>query len=300
MWFVWLVNSIVLILVILGSVALFTGVERKVLSSLQRRNGPNLIGYYGLLQAISDGLKLIFKGFTLPEGSDRFLFVLGPLISFSMGFGLWGLFPFGFNSLVVSEVGLILVLALSSLSIHGVLLGGYSSNSKYAYYGSVRSSAQMISYEVSLAFIIGGIVLLEGGSFSLHYFSFEGNYWVFLGGFPLFILWLVSILAETNRHPFDLPEAESELVSGYNVEYSGGSFALYFLGEYSSILFMSYLTALLFGNKSFILFILVVLFFIWSRAAWPRVRYDQLMFFGWLGILPVSLGILILIMGLIV
>ena len=300
MFYIWLINSLILILLVLLTVAVFTGVERKILSSLQRRNGPNLVGYYGLFQAVGDGLKLIFKGFTLPEGSDKLLFLLGPLLSFTVGLGLWGLFPFSNQSLIISDISLILVLALSSLSIHGVLLGGYASNSKYAYYGSVRSSAQMISYEVSLAFLVGSIVLLEGGSFNLYYFALNASYWILMGCFPLFILWLLSILAETNRHPFDLPEAESELVSGYNVEYSGGSFALYFLGEYSSILFMSYLTGLLFGNNSFILFILVTLFFIWSRAGWPRVRYDQLMVLGWLQILPIALGLLIFIISLII
>lgn len=300
MWLIFILNSLILVIIILLGVAIFTGVERKILSSMQRRNGPNLLGYYGLLQAISDGLKLIFKGFSLPEGSDRFLFILGPLVSFGVGFGLWGLFPFGVKSLVWSQVGLVLVLGLSSISIHGVLLGGYSSNSKYAYYGGVRSSAQMISYEVSLAFILGSMVLLEGGSFGLNYFGYGSSYWLLIGGFPLFILWLISILSETNRHPFDLPEAESELVSGYNVEYSGGSFALYFLGEYSSILFMSYLSALLFGEKSFMVFVFITLFFVWARGAWPRVRYDQLMSLGWLSILPLSLGFLFLVISLIV
>lgn len=289
------IESLITIICVLISVAFFTVVERKTLSGMQGRVGPNQVAIFGLLQAISDGVKLILKGFILPDGSDKIQFIIGPIISFSIGILIWGFMPIFGISLLNSSISLIIVLAISSIGIHGVLLGGYSSNSKYAYYGAIRSSAQMISYEVSLAFLIGGIVLLNGGTFS--FFEFNTG-WLSIGSWPILFLWLISILAETNRHPFDLPEAESELVSGYNVEYSGGSFALYFLGEYASILFMSFLTSILFFKGNLITFCLLILFYIWARGAWPRCRFDQLMYLGWWTILPISISILIFIISI--
>lgn len=303
-----------IVISVLLSVALLTVGERKFLSSIQRRRGPNVVGFFGLLQAIGDGVKLVLKETTKPTSSDSLLYFLSPIVVFSSSLGCFGVLPFGEGFVLVDvSLGLLVVLALSSLGVYGVLLGGYSSNSKYGFYGGIRSSAQMISYEVSIGFILLVVVLLSGGSFNLsELVLFQEGCWNVLALFPILVLFVVSILAETNRHPFDLPEAESELVSGYNVEYSAGGFALFFLGEYGSIILMSSFCVVLFfggwlGVSSLVLGVVwfslkgfvIVCVFIWARAAFPRYRYDQLIELGWLSILPFTLGYVILTIGLV-
>lgn len=302
-----------IVIPLLISVAYFTLVERKVMGSIQRRRGPNVIGYLGLLQPLADGLKLFVKETILPTAINTTIFLLAPMLTFLLSLMGWAVIPFG-EGLVLSNIniGTLFLLAISSLSVYGIVLSGWSSNSKYAFLGSLRSTSQMISYEVSIGFIILSVVLCSG-SFNLTEIVFaQEEIWFVIPLFPVFLLFTVSAFAETNRHPFDLPEAEAELVSGYNVEYSAMGFALFFLGEYSNMLLMSALTAIFFFGGWFpILNIfpltwispaiwlgiktsLMVVLFCWIRAALPRYRYDQLMSLGWKTFLPLSLAWLIL------
>jgi len=312
-----IINVILKILIIvvplLISVAYFTLAERKIMGIIQRRKGPNVIGYLGLLQPLADGLKLFVKETILPSNSDSQVFLLAPLLTFVLSLIGWAVIPFS-NYTVLSNInlGILYLFAISGLSVYGIVIAGWSSNSKYPFLGALRSAAQMISYEVSIGFIIITVSLCAG-SFNLTQVVCMQKYsWYIVPLFPVFLLFIVSALAETNRHPFDLPEAEAELVSGYNVEYSAMTFALFFLGEYANMLLMSAFTAILFlggwlpivdylpfnlipGGLWFSLkIILGVIFFIWARAALPRYRYDQLMFLGWKCFLPISLGYLIL------
>jgi len=312
-----IINVILKILIIvvplLISVAYFTLAERKIMGIIQRRKGPNVIGYLGLLQPLADGLKLFVKETILPSNSDCHVFLLAPLLTFVLSLIGWAVIPFS-NYTVLSNInlGILYLFAISGLSVYGIVIAGWSSNSKYPFLGALRSAAQMISYEVSIGFIIITVSLCAG-SFNLTQVVCMQKYsWYIVPLFPIFLLFIVSALAETNRHPFDLPEAEAELVSGYNVEYSAMTFALFFLGEYANMLLMSAFTAILFlggwlpildyipfnlipGGLWFSLkIILGVIFFIWARAALPRYRYDQLMFLGWKCFLPISLGYLIL------
>jgi NADH-quinone oxidoreductase subunit H len=307
-----ILKILIIVIPLLISVAYFTLAERKLMGIIQRRKGPNVIGFLGLLQPLADGLKLFAKETILPSNSNIFIFLLAPMFTFILSLMGWAVIPFS-NSLVLSNInlGVLYLFAVSSLSVYGILIAGWSSNSKYPFLGALRSTAQMISYEVSIGFIIVTVSLCAG-SFNLSNIVFCQKYiWFVVPLFPVFILFIISALAETNRHPFDLPEAEAELVSGYNVEYSAMTFALFFLGEYANMLLMSSFTAVLFlggwmpisnifsfnflpGGFWFSLkIILGVIFFIWTRAALPRFRYDQLMFLGWKCFLPISLGYLI-------
>jgi NADH-quinone oxidoreductase subunit H len=302
--------KILLIMVpLLLSVAYFTLAERKIMASIQRRRGPNVIGYLGLLQPLADGLKLFIKETILPTSANIFIFLLAPLLTFFLSLMGWIVIPFGENLVVANvNIGLLYLFAISALSVYGIILSGWSSNSKYAFLGSLRSASQMVSYEVSIGFIVISVVLCCG-SFNLSEVIFsQSRVWYCLPLFPMFLIFFVSALAETNRHPFDLPEAEAELVSGYNVEYSAMGFALFFLGEYANILLMSSLTTILFfGGWLPILNIIpftfipgpvwfsgkiciFVVLFCWIRAALPRYRYDQLMSLGWKTFLPISIG----------
>jgi len=294
---------------LLISVAYFTLAERKIMASIQRRRGPNVIGYLGLLQPLADGLKLFVKETILPSAANIFIFLLAPLLTFILSLLGWAVIPFG-EGLVLSNinVGILYLFAVSSLSVYGIVLSGWSSNSKYAFLGSLRSASQMISYEVSIGFIVITVVLCAG-SFNLSEIVLAQNQiWFCIPLLPMFLMFFVSALAETNRHPFDLPEAEAELVSGYNVEYSAMGFALFFLGEYANMLLMSALISTLFLGGWLSLFAIFpftlipgplwlglkicvfVTLFCWVRAALPRYRYDQLMTLGWKTFLPISLG----------
>jgi len=297
---------LLLIIFLLISVAYFTLAERKIMASIQRRRGPNVIGYLGLLQPLADGLKLFVKETNIPTGSNLSIFFLAPILTFFLSLISWAIIPFGENIVISNiDMGLLYLLAISSLGVYGIILSGWSSNSKYAFLGGLRSASQMISYEVSIGFTLINVVLCVG-SFNLSKIVISQQIvWFIFPMFPIFLIFFISGLAETNRHPFDLPEAEAELVSGYNVEYAGMSFALFFLGEYSNMLLMSVLTSILFCGGwlfpylvykfygPFILSIKICVFafiFCWIRAILPRYRYDQLMDLGWKTFLPFSLA----------
>lgn len=314
-----ILKILAIVVPLLISVAYFTIAERKLMGSIQRRRGPNVIGFLGLLQPLADGLKLFVKETIFPSNSNIYLFILAPLLTFILSLIGWAVIPLS-ETVVVSNLnlGILYLLAISSLSVYGIILAGWSSNSKYPFLGSLRSAAQMISYEVSIGFIIVNICVCVG-SFNLSTIVLaQTKIWFLIPLFPMFILFYISMLAETNRHPFDLPEAEAELVSGYNVEYSAMTFALFFLGEYANMLLMSAFSSILFlggwlpiinvmplnlfpGSFWLSLKIIVgVIFFILTRAALPRYRYDQLMHIGWKSFLPLSLGYLLLTVGLLI
>jgi NADH-quinone oxidoreductase subunit H len=304
---------------LLISVAYLTLAERKVMASMQRRKGPNVVGLYGLLQPLADGLKLLVKEPVLPSNANTVLFAAAPIVTFLLSLIAWSVIPFGYG-LVLSDlnVGILYIFAVSSLGVYGIILAGWSSNSKYAFLGALRSAAQMVSYEVSIGLIIITVLLCVGSLNMSEIVMAQANMWYGVPLFPLLVLFFISCLAETNRAPFDLPEAEAELVAGYNVEYSSMGFALFFLGEYANMILMSSLCAILFlggwlpalniaafhwlpggfwlGLKvSFFLFL-----FIWVRAAFPRYRYDQLMRLGWKVFLPLSLAWVLFVAGLLV
>lgn len=307
-------KTLILIVPLLISVAFFTIVERKGMGIIQRRKGPNVVGIVGLLQPFADGLKLFAKETILPSNSNSFIFFMAPILTFFLSLISWVVIPFS-DQLVFADinVGVIYLLAVSSLSVYGIIIAGWSSNSKYSFLGALRSTAQMISYEVSIGFVVVNICVLAG-SFNLNDIILAQRYaWFILPSLPVFIIFYISMLAETNRHPFDLPEAEAELVSGYNVEYSSMTFALFFLGEYSNMLLMSAFSALLFlggwlplfnffpGSFWFSLKVSIgVTFFILTRACLPRYRYDQLMNIGWKCFLPMSLGYFIFTVGILI
>jgi len=298
-----------IIVPLLLSVAYFTLIERKILAVLQRRKGPNVIGVFGLLQPLSDGLKLFAKEALIPSNANKFLFSLGPVIAFSISLLPWLVIPFSqYGVFAEINITILYTFAISSLGVYGIIISGWSSNSKYAFLGALRSTSQMISYELSLGFCLITIALCAG-SFSFYsIINAQKNLWFCVMFLPLFLIFFVAALAETNRHPFDLPEAEAELVSGYNVEYSAMTFALFFLGEYASMLLMSTFATILFlggwlppidilpfnllpGSFWFSLKVIFgVIFFIYARAALPRYRYDQLMHLGWKCFLPLTLG----------
>ena len=304
---------------LLISVAFFTVAERKIMGAIQRRRGPNVIGYIGLLQALADGLKLFVKETTLPSNSNIFIFLFAPILSFILSLIGWSAVPFG-NTVVLSDLnlGVLYLLSISSLNIYGIVLAGWSSNSKYAYLGGLRSAAQMISYEISIGFVILSICTCTGSLNLSKIVLAQKEIWLIVPLFPLFIIFYISMLAETNRHPFDLPEAEAELVSGYNVEYSAMTFALFFLGEYANMLMMSALSSILFlggwlpiysifplslipGSVWFSIKVIIgVIFFIVTRATLPRYRYDQLMHLGWKCFLPLSIGYLVFTIGILI
>ena len=305
-----LLKILIIIVTLLIAVAFFTLAERKILGSIQRRKGPNVVGVYGLLQPISDGFKLLIKETVLPSSANKFIFVLAPIITFVVSLMGWSIIPYGKYSLLSDiNIGILYIFAISSLGVYGIIMSGWSSNSKYAFLGALRSTAQMVSYEVSIGFIIVTVVVCCG-SFNLHHIiESQKNVWFIIPFFPLFLIFFTSSLAETNRHPFDLPEAEAELVSGYNVEYSAMGFALFSLGEYSNMLLMSALNSILFFGgylplMPFLSFLpgslwlglkicFFVILFVWMRAALPRYRYDQLMNLGWKVFLPISIAYLI-------
>ena len=301
------------------AVAYFTVSERKIMGAVQRRRGPNVIGFIGLLQALADGLKLFVKETTLPSNSNLAIFLLAPVLSFLLSIITWAAIPFSHKVVFADlNLGILYLFALSSLNVYGIVLAGWSSNSKYAFLGALRSAAQMISYEISIGFTILSIAVCVGSLSLSQIVLCQQEMWLIVPLFPLFVMFYISMLAETNRHPFDLPEAEAELVSGYNVEYSAMTFALFFLAEYSNMLLMSALSAVLFlggwlppidifplslvpGSLWFSLKVCIgAIFFILTRATLPRYRYDQLMHLGWKCFLPFAIGYLMFTIGVLV
>lgn len=299
---------LLVVLPLVGGVAYLTLMERRVIAAMQLRKGPNVVGAFGLLQPLADGLKLMLKEVILPEKANKALFLLAPFITFLLALVAWAVIPFSENWVIANiNVGVMYLLATSSLGVYGIIISGWASNSKYAFLGAIRSSAQMISYEVSIGLIIITVILCVGSLNLTDIVVAQKSHWFALPLFPMFIIFFISALAETNRLPFDLPEAESELVAGYNVEYSSMPFSMFFLGEYANMILMSATTSILFlggwlppfdnaffnaipGVIWFLLKIIFLLFcFIWVRATLPRYRYDQLMRLGWKVFLPLSL-----------
>ncbi len=311
-------QCLLIVVPLLLGVAYTTYAERKVIGAMQLRQGPMTVGPFGLLQPIADGAKLFLKETVVPSGANKIVFVIAPMLTFILSLIAWAVIPFG-EGLVISDinVGVLYLFAISSLGVYGIIMAGWASNSRYAFLGALRSSAQMVSYEIAIGLIIIS-VLISAGSLNLSEIvraqSGDGL-WYIIPHFPMFILFVASILAETNRHPFDLPEDEASLVTGYNVEYSSMAFALFFLGEYANMILMSAICAVLFlggwlplfevapftwipGPIWFILKICFILFiFFWARATLPRYRYDQLMRLGWKVFLPLSLLWVVLTAG---
>lgn len=317
----WIVLKILILAVpLIVCMALLTLMERKVIGAMQMRKGPNVVGPFGLLQPFADGVKLIFKEPMTPTNANTLIFLIAPMLTFTLALIGWAVIPLSETWVIANiNVGVLYLFAVSSLGVYGIIMAGWASNSKYAFLGAIRSAAQMVSYEVSIGFVIVTVLLYvgslnltdivvsqKGGILHWHAFSLL---------FPMFIIFFISALAETNRHPFDLPEAEGELVAGYNVEYSSMKFALFFLGEYMNMILMSAITTALFlggwwapidtplfnavpGIIWFAAKILFLLFvFIWVRATLPRYRYDQLMRLGWKVFLPLSLFWVVLVSG---
>ena len=316
----WVVIKIVVIVApVLLSVAYLTYVERKVIGAMHLRRGPNVVGPFGLLQPIADGLKLFVKETIIPSGANRVVFIAAPCVTFIVALIAWAVIPFG-DGLVLANinVGILYLFAVSSLGVYGVLMAGWASNSRYAFLGALRSAAQMVSYEVSMGFIIITVLLVAGSLNLSDIVRAQKNLWFVVPLFPMAVIFFISTLAETNRHPFDMPEAEAELVSGYNVEYSAMTFALFFLGEYANMILMASMTTILFlggwlapfGVAPFtwvpgpvwcaakVVFCLFI--FLWVRATFPRYRYDQLMRFGCKVFLPISLAAVVIVAGFVV
>jgi len=297
-----------IIVPLLMAVAYLTYFERKLIGAIQLRRGPNVVGPFGLLQPIADALKLFLKETIIPTGANKILFVLAPMITFVLSFAAWAVIPFDEGWVLADiNVGVLYLIAISSLSVYGVLMAGWASNSRYAFLGALRSAAQMVSYEVSMGFVIVTVLVCVGSLNLTTIVNAQKNIWFFIPLFPMFVIFFVSTLAETNRHPFDLPEDDASLVAGYFVEYSSMPFALFFLGEYAAMILMSAMATILFfggwlppldvsplnqvpGIIWFLMKIAFLLFcFLWVRATLPRYRYDQLMRLGWKVFLPFSL-----------
>ena len=327
--YVWPAAAIVgyillIVLPLLGCIAYLTLAERKVIASMQMRRGPNVVGPFGLLQPVADGLKLLTKETIIPAGANRVVFMLAPMLTFVLALVAWAVIPFDLGWVLADiNVGVLYLFAISSLGVYGILMAGWASNSRYAFLGALRSAAQMVSYEVSIGFVIVTVLLCTGSlNLSVVVRAQQGSAglfsWFWLPLLPMFVVFFVSALAETNRAPFDLPEAEAELVAGYNVEYSAMTFALFFLGEYANMILMSAMTVVLFlggwlspipyepftwvpGIIWFALKTALVLFaFLWVRATFPRYRYDQLMRLGWKVFLPLSLLWVVVTAGVLV
>ncbi len=316
----WIVIQILfLVLPLLIVVAYLTYAERKVIGLMQLRMGPNVVGPFGLFQPFADALKLMTKELIIPTGANRVVFLLAPMLTFILAMVGWAVIPVA-EGWVLSDinVGVLYLFAISSLGVYGIIMAGWASNSKYPFLGALRSAAQMVSYEVSIGFVIITVLLAVGSLNLSDIVLAQKNLWFFIPLLPMFVVFVISALAETNRAPFDLPEAEAELVTGYNVEYSAMAFALFFLGEYANMVLMSGMTVILFlggwlppfdiallnlipGVIWFALKVSLILFvFLWVRATLPRYRYDQLMRLGWKVFLPLSLAWVVITAGAIV
>ena len=310
------IEALALLVPLLISVAYLTYAERKVLAAVQLRKGPNIVGPFGLWQPFADALKVLMKETIIPSGSNRFLFLLAPILTFTLAMVAWAVIPVNDGWVGADiNVGILYLFAISSLGVYGVIIAGWASNSKYAFLGAMRSAAQMVSYEVSMGFVLVCVLLCVGSLNLSDIVRAQRTVWFCIPLFPMFVVFFISALAETNRSPFDLPEGESEIVAGFFVEYSSMSFALFYLGEYANMILMSAMTTILFlggwlapfnivpftwvpGVIWFVLKICVVLFFfLWVRATFPRYRYDQLMRLGWKVFLPLSLLWLVITAG---
>src|SRR3954471_11590062 len=298
-------ECLALLVPLLIAVAYLTYAERKVLAAIQLRKGPNVVGPFGLLQPFADALKMLMKETIIPSGSNRFLFLMAPILTFLLAMQAWAVIPVNAGWVAADiNVGILYLFAISSLGVYGIIIAGWASNSKYAFLGAMRSAAQMVSYEVSMGFVLVSVLLCVGSLNLTDVVRAQQKIWFCIPLFPMFIVFFISTLAETNRSPFDIPEGESEIVAGFFVEYSAMAFALFFLGEYANMILMSGMTTILFlggwlgpfgllpqlGVLWFVLKICVCLFvFLWVRATFPRYRYDQLMRLGWKVFLPLSL-----------
>ncbi len=315
-----IVAQVVAILVpLLLAVAYLTYAERKVIGAMQLRKGPNVVGPFGLLQPIADAVKLLFKETILPAGANRVVFVAAPMLTFILAMIGWAVIPFDEGWVLADlNVGILYLFAISSLGVYGVIMAGWASNSKYPFLGALRSAAQMVSYEVSMGFVIITVLICVGSLNLTDIVLAQKNLWFCIPLLPMFVIFFISTLAETNRAPFDLPEGESELVAGFFVEYSSMTFALFFLGEYANMMLMGGITTILFlggwlppfdvapftwipgvfwfaGKVAVLMFV-----FLWVRATFPRYRYDQLMRLGWKVFLPFSLLWVVLTAGVVV
>jgi NADH-quinone oxidoreductase subunit H len=310
-----IIKIIAIVLPLMGALAYLTLAERKVIGFMQVRIGPNRVGYFGLLQPIADGVKLLFKEIIQPTASNKFLFFLGPVLVIAPALAAWAVVPFDLNLILANiDAGLLYILAMTSIGVYGIIIAGWASNSKYAFLGSLRSAAQIVSYEIAMGFALVG-VLMSAGSLNLGkiVLAQSGGFWqwYWLPLFPLFIVYFISAVAETNRSPFDVAEGESEIV-GFHVEYSGMAFAVFFLAEYANMILVCTLAALMFlggwlsplpflpdGFPWLLLKVAFLLFcLLWFRATFPRYRYDQIMRLGWKVFIPITLVWIIVVGGL--
>ena len=302
-----------LLIPVLVSVAMIVWLDRRVWAFVQKRQGPNVVGPFGLLQSLADALKYIFKEIIIPASSNKIIFILAPIITMTLALIAWAVIPFGENQALANiNVGILYIFAVSSLGVYGIIMGGWASNSKYPFLGAIRSAAQMVSYEVSIGIIIINVLLCVGSLNLSDIVMAQQNMWFIIPLFPMFVIFFISSLAETNRPPFDLPEAEAELVAGYQTEYSGMMYAMFWLGEYANILLMCALGSILFlggwlspidlypfnliPGVFWLIFKILFLFILFAlvKAVVPRYRYDQLMRLGWKIFLPLSLTYVIL------
>jgi NADH-quinone oxidoreductase subunit H len=302
-----------LLVPVLVSVAMIVWLDRRVWAFVQKRQGPNVVGPFGLLQSLADALKYIFKEIIIPASSNKIIFILAPIITMTLALIAWAVIPFGEEQVLANiNVGILYIFAVSSLGVYGIIMGGWASNSKYPFLGSIRSAAQMVSYEVSIGIIIINVLLCVGSLNLSDIVLAQQNIWFIIPLFPMFVIFFISSLAETNRPPFDLPEAEAELVAGYQTEYSGMMYAMFWLGEYANILLMCALGSILFlggwlspvdlypfnliPGAIWLILKILLLFFLFAlvKAVVPRYRYDQLMRLGWKIFLPLSLTYVVL------
>jgi NADH-quinone oxidoreductase subunit H len=325
---VWtLIKIVAIVAPLMGAIAYLTLAERKVIGYMQVRIGPNRVGYFGLLQPIADGVKLLFKEIVVPTASNKALFLLGPVIAIAPAFAAWAVVPFNATLILADvNVGLLYILAMTSVAVYGVIIAGWASNSKYAFLGALRSAAQIVSYEIAMGFALVG-VLMCANSLNLGKIVLgqEGGilHWYFLPLFPLFLVYFISAVAETNRAPFDVAEGESEIVAGFHVEYSGMAFAVFFLAEYANMWLVSVLAAVMFLGgwlapfqfmNDIVVFgfrplsdgfpwlfakvAVLLLFFLWFRATFPRYRYDQIMRLGWKVFIPITIVWIVFVGGM--